>query len=227
MSERFNNLLDKPGPDGCWLVADLNEVQLPDQFLSVTDARAVHEWLGKVLPGAAPAPVDTIAKPSVPLASNLRVAFERFCSEHCSPGADATEWYWQIFQAGARAECSGDPSNCPENEGHGCCQPNPVAWRRLIDSPYEKHPRYGYTEEPFDGGTPLYEHSAIETEAEPAEIAGARLVGHAGDCALVRDASASRCTCHLFMGCRICGGGIRYEHEPDCSAMKSTTEPAP
>jgi len=33
----------------------------------------------------------------------------------------------------------------------------PVAWRRLIDSPYETHPRYGYTEEPFAGATPLYE----------------------------------------------------------------------
>ena len=23
-------------------------------------------------------------------------------------------------------ECSGDPASCPENEGHGCCKPNPV-----------------------------------------------------------------------------------------------------
>lgn len=22
-------------------------------------------------------------------------------------------------------ECSGNPSSCPENEGYGCCQPNP------------------------------------------------------------------------------------------------------
>jgi len=22
-------------------------------------------------------------------------------------------------------ECSGDPASCPENEGRGCCQPNP------------------------------------------------------------------------------------------------------
>jgi hypothetical protein len=24
-------------------------------------------------------------------------------------------------------ECSGDPASCPENEGYGCCKPNPVA----------------------------------------------------------------------------------------------------
>ena len=24
-------------------------------------------------------------------------------------------------------ECSGDPTSCPENEGYGCCQPNPIA----------------------------------------------------------------------------------------------------
>ena len=24
-------------------------------------------------------------------------------------------------------ECSGDPADCPENEGHGCCKPNPSA----------------------------------------------------------------------------------------------------
>lgn len=23
-------------------------------------------------------------------------------------------------------ECSGDPASCPENEGHGCCKPNPI-----------------------------------------------------------------------------------------------------
>lgn len=22
-------------------------------------------------------------------------------------------------------QCSGDPASCPENEGHGCCKPNP------------------------------------------------------------------------------------------------------
>lgn len=22
-------------------------------------------------------------------------------------------------------ECSGDPADCPENEGYGCCKPNP------------------------------------------------------------------------------------------------------
>lgn len=28
-------------------------------------------------------------------------------------------------------ECSGDPASCPENEGYGCCKPNPEAnaWR--------------------------------------------------------------------------------------------------
>lgn len=25
----------------------------------------------------------------------------------------------------SRMECSGDPTSCPENEGYGCCQPNP------------------------------------------------------------------------------------------------------
>lgn len=32
---------------------------------------------------------------------------------------------------------SGDPSNCPENEGRGCCRPNPekpVVWRNMINS---------------------------------------------------------------------------------------------
>lgn len=24
-------------------------------------------------------------------------------------------------------ECSGNPASCPENEGYGCCKPNPVA----------------------------------------------------------------------------------------------------
>jgi len=24
-------------------------------------------------------------------------------------------------------ECSGDPRSCPENEGYGCCKPNPTA----------------------------------------------------------------------------------------------------
>ncbi len=41
------------------------------------------------------------------------------------------------------------------------CRPSetttePVAWRRLINSPYEKRPRYGYSEEAFEGGEPLY-----------------------------------------------------------------------
>lgn len=27
---------------------------------------------------------------------------------------------------GEYPECSGDPASCPENEGHGCCKPNPA-----------------------------------------------------------------------------------------------------
>lgn len=34
--------------------------------------------------------------------------------------------------------------------------PEPVAWRKLINSPYERHPRYGYSEEEIKGGEPLY-----------------------------------------------------------------------
>ena len=66
MSERFNNVTGIPCPDECWLVADLKEIQLPERFLSVADARAVYEWLGKVIPAA-----DTIAKPQESLASKL------------------------------------------------------------------------------------------------------------------------------------------------------------
>lgn len=63
------------------------------------------------------------------------------------------------------------------------------------------------------------------TKTEPAEIIGARLVGHSETCALVQNVSAALCTCERFRGCRICGGGIRYEHEPGCSALKTGAEP--
>jgi len=33
----------------------------------------------------------------------LRPQFERFCRDQCSQGANFSEWYWQIFQAGGRA----------------------------------------------------------------------------------------------------------------------------
>lgn len=26
-------------------------------------------------------------------------------------------------------DCTGDPACCPENEGHGCCKPNPITTR--------------------------------------------------------------------------------------------------
>lgn len=63
-------------------------------------------------------------------------------------------------------EGSGDPANCPENEGRGCCRPNPekpVAWRKLINSAYETHPRWGYSEDEIHGGEPLYAHPAEKT----------------------------------------------------------------
>lgn len=41
----------------------------------------------------------------------------------------------------------------------------PVAWRKLIDSAYERRPRYGYSEEEFAGGEPLYTRAAEKSAA--------------------------------------------------------------
>ena len=44
---------------------------------------------------------------------------------------NASEWYpkwWSplpVMDATDYPECSGDPLSCPENEGYGCCKPNP------------------------------------------------------------------------------------------------------
>lgn len=43
---------------------------------------------------------------------------------------------------------------------------NPVAWRYVVDSPYELRPRYAYSDTPRDGATPLYEGSPRETPAK-------------------------------------------------------------
>lgn len=41
-------------------------------------------------------------------------------------------------------ECSGDPASCPENEGHGCCKPNPKcscpSGDGSLDWPCKTHP---------------------------------------------------------------------------------------
>jgi hypothetical protein len=42
-------------------------------------------------------------KAEVPETEALRKQFEQFCKEQCSPGAYTSDWYWRIFQAGARA----------------------------------------------------------------------------------------------------------------------------
>lgn len=39
--------------------------------------------------------------------TNLRGAFEQWCREYCSPGADSSEWYWRLFKAGAEAALRG------------------------------------------------------------------------------------------------------------------------
>lgn len=36
----------------------------------------------------------------------------------------------------------------------------PVAWRYVIDSGYEPHARYGYSDHPVSDGTPLYERQS-------------------------------------------------------------------
>jgi hypothetical protein len=41
----------------------------------------------------------------------------------------------------------------------------PVAWRKLINNAYERHPRYGYSEEEFTGGEPLYTRATEKTAA--------------------------------------------------------------
>lgn len=44
-------------------------------------------------------------------------------------------------------ECSGDPASCPENEGHGCCKPNPKCSCPSGDGslswPCQEHPPSG------------------------------------------------------------------------------------
>lgn len=45
-------------------------------------------------------------------------------------------------------ECSGDPASCPENEGHGCCKPNPVKTPASVPDgwlPIESAPKDGRT----------------------------------------------------------------------------------
>lgn len=67
---------------------------------------------------------------------------------------------------------SGDPANCPENEGRGCCMQNPVAWRWMVDSAFEPHPRYIYADNaPVNSrikAEPLYARPALKTAAEGA-----------------------------------------------------------
>lgn len=57
---------------------------------------------------------------------------------------------WRIIAAAPAAsggeypECSGDPASCPENEGHGCCKPNPKcscpSGDGSLDRPCKAHP---------------------------------------------------------------------------------------
>lgn len=39
---------------------------------------------------------------------------------------EAVAWQLKCRPGGAWRECSGDPASCPENEGYGCCKPNPA-----------------------------------------------------------------------------------------------------
>lgn len=41
-------------------------------------------------------------------AVDLRAAFEQWCYVHGSGGADSSEWYWRLFQAGAKAQRRAD-----------------------------------------------------------------------------------------------------------------------
>lgn len=38
-----------------------------------------------------------------------RPAFLEWCKQNCSAGAESSEWYWQIFQAGARSARTAQP----------------------------------------------------------------------------------------------------------------------
>lgn len=53
-----------------------------------------------------------------PIASNGGDALLRWNNRPDPAGLLALDGMWN--------ECSGDPASCPENEGRGCCKPNPT-----------------------------------------------------------------------------------------------------
>lgn len=47
----------------------------------------------------------------------LRTAFEAWCKTNCSPHAETSEWYWQLFRAGASAARAADQPSGGDNNG--------------------------------------------------------------------------------------------------------------
>jgi hypothetical protein len=68
----------------------------------------------------------------------------------------------------------------------------PVAWRRLINSAYEKHARYGYSEDEIKGGEPLYARPPVKAEAE----CNGKCVGHSSEASLSGWAADPACPKH-------------------------------
>lgn len=68
------------------------------------------------------------------------------------------DWLNDVLPDETTCAGSGDPANCPENEGRGCCMPNPAAWYAPDDEdgPLEFH--LGPTRPETSGGgwIPLY-----------------------------------------------------------------------
>lgn len=93
------------GPALALLVEDLNatwnfDEQQADPIHQSTTPKAVLREVARRLR-------------ATPAADALRDRFEAWCRLHCSPRAEGSEWYWQVFKAGAEAATPAEPKEKP------------------------------------------------------------------------------------------------------------------